>query len=185
MTEQQRAQRANIANLAITAMAILVALFGWAASEQRESALKAKTAASTYREAFALSNNAMVIVSVGDGERATVTEWSRGAEVLFGYSRSEMLGGNIDKIIPDDMREAHDVAFGNSIRRIKSDGRPFTHGDVQLIKCEAVMKSGKRIAVMITTRYVSDDAKGNKGAFIATVDPLSKVHEITVPTPEG
>jgi PAS domain S-box-containing protein len=64
-----------------------------------------------------------------------IIEWNRGAEHLFGYTKEEVIGENIDDLIvgPDRIEEAHGftnyVAKGNELEpvetvRLRKDGRP-------------------------------------------------------------
>ena len=40
-------------------------------------------------------------------DQGTITDWSEGAEQLFGYSGAEALGGNVDMIVPPDLKARH------------------------------------------------------------------------------
>ena len=54
--------------------------------------------------------------------------WNDRAEVIFGYSRHEVLGQSLDIIIPIEMRKAHWEAFNRAISegRTKSSGQAMT-----------------------------------------------------------
>ena len=54
--------------------------------------------------------------------------WNRGAEVIFGYAAAEILGRDLDVIIPEPFREAHWAGFHRAMETglIKHNGRTLT-----------------------------------------------------------
>lgn len=174
MTEHEMISRQRWAIRLLAAMAVIVATTGYFASELKESAIRAEAKADAYRDTIAMSSTAVVVV----GSDSKVTDWSHGASDIFGYTRDEMIGNNLEKIIPVDMRPKHREAIARALAREKSDPQ---RRRVQVIKCVGLTKSGNRVPVMITTRMVRDDVGGGV-VFSATVDRLSSVRELTIPT---
>lgn len=76
-----------------------------------------------------------------------VTNWNRGAEVLFGYSAAEMIGHPIVNLIPADEIESTSRNF-ESVRRGQN---PLTFESVRLCK------NNKRIHVSVTLSPVKDE----------------------------
>jgi PAS domain S-box-containing protein len=57
------------------------------------------------RASGVLFNSADAIISIDEGRR--IVEWNRGAEAIFGYSRTEALAMKLDQLLPERYRAAH------------------------------------------------------------------------------
>ncbi|MBS0580041.1 MAG: PAS domain S-box protein [Proteobacteria bacterium] len=77
---------------------------------------------------------------VGKTLEGIVTSWNRGAERLFGYSASEVIGSSILLIIPPERRDEEAMILARLCR-----GERIEH-----FETERVAKSGERIAVSLT-----------------------------------
>ncbi len=76
-----------------------------------------------------------------------ITSWNRGAEQLFGYSASEMIGSNVLKLFPPDLHgEERDI-----MRRIHRGERVEPYDTVR------VNKAGKRLDISLTVSPLFDD----------------------------
>jgi PAS domain S-box-containing protein len=53
-----------------------------------------------------------IIIADADG---TITSWSGGAEVLFGYSAAAAVGQNLDLIVPEALRTRHWAGFQRAV----------------------------------------------------------------------
>ena len=94
---------------------------------------------------------------VGHAPDGTITNWNRGAELIFGYTEGEALGKNFSLMIPEN--RAADVAhILDTVRR----GEPVQQFDV-----EQVRRDGKRIDVSLTISPVWD-AEGKLIALSTT-----------------
>jgi PAS domain S-box-containing protein len=83
-----------------------------------------------------------------------VGAWNGAAERLFGYSKSEAIGQNLDLIIPTTLRVAHWKGFRLAMARgaTQHDGRPTV--------TRAVTRSGEKIYVEMSFAVVlSPDGK--------------------------
>jgi PAS domain S-box-containing protein len=87
-----------------------------------------------------------IISSTLDG---TVTSWNPGAETLFGFSATEMIGRPMHQIIPPELVAEEDM----NLLRLRA-GQAVHRETVRLTK------SGRRVAVSITCSAVKD-ASGN------------------------
>ncbi|MFN3536252.1 MAG: ATP-binding protein [Brevundimonas sp.] len=88
-------------------------------------------------------------------ENGRIVGWSDGAETLFGLSRAETLGRNVEVIIPEDMRTAHGVGMARwreqggarlgrrlELTAVRHDGRPI---DIELWMSVSHQQDGARI----------------------------------------
>ncbi|HEV7403097.1 MAG TPA: PAS domain S-box protein, partial [Chthoniobacteraceae bacterium] len=83
---------------------------------------------------------------VGKDLEGCVTSWNAGAERMFGYTASEMLGAQITRIIPLDRRDDETKILA----RIKR-GERIEHFETQRLR-----KDGKLIEVSVTVSPVKD-----------------------------
>jgi PAS domain S-box-containing protein len=70
--------------------------------------------------------------------------WNAGAEAIFGYTASEVLGQSLELIIPERLREQH----RNGFHRVMATG--VTRYDRQLLAVPATRKDGARISLEFT-----------------------------------
>jgi len=83
---------------------------------------------------------------VGKDLNSIVTSWNAGAERIFGYSASEMIGTSIMRLIPSDHQGEEDMILG----RIRSGVR------VDPIETIRVGKDGRLLDVSITVSPIKD-----------------------------
>ncbi len=85
--------------------------------------------------------------------------WNRSAEALFGYSAAEVLGGNLDVIIPERLRSAHWDGFHRAVEtgQAKYVGRVLT--------TRSVHKNGTKLYVDLSFGLVRDQAGAVAGAL--------------------
>jgi PAS domain S-box-containing protein len=97
-----------------------------------------------------------IIVTDRDG---AIRVWNRGAETIFGYAASEVLGANLDVIIPERLRAAHWAGFEKAIQtgETKYSGRVLT--------TRSVHKDGSRLYVDLSFGLVRDAGGAVTGVF--------------------
>lgn len=99
-----------------------------------------------------------------------IIRWNRAATALFGYPAAEALGQNVELIIPEHLRAAHQNGFDAAMTKgaLKLQGRPTL--------TRAQHKSGRRLYVEMTFAIVKDDA-GNQvlGAVAMARDVTDRV----------
>ncbi len=78
-----------------------------------------------------------------------VTSWNRGAEAIFGYSASEMIGKPVSIIVPADLRETHEL------KHLRERFR--AQGVLRNYQTERITKDGRRIQVIFTRTAIRDD----------------------------
>jgi PAS domain S-box-containing protein len=78
--------------------------------------------------------------------------WNNRAEVIFGYASTEVIGGSLDVIIPERLRDAHWRGFHKAITTgiAKYVGRTLT--------TRAVHKNGSKLYVDLSFALIRDQA---------------------------
>ncbi len=93
-------------------------------------------------------------------------------ERLFGYSREELLGKNLDMLLPEAYRERHHHD------RVKFFQVPEQRGMLAKPRLEGLRKDGSLIPLDITTSILEDVAEGQQAvAFIRDVSPWRKLED--------
>jgi PAS domain S-box-containing protein len=82
--------------------------------------------------------DAIVYADVG----GMIRFWNRGAERVFGFSASEVLGKSLDMIIPQNMRQRHWDAYLQTTRTGKT-----RYGAGQVLAVSALRKDGTRVPI--------------------------------------
>jgi PAS domain S-box-containing protein len=84
---------------------------------------------------------------IGKDLRGMITNWNKGAELVFGYTAAEVLGKSIMLLIPNDRKNEEDFIIG----RIRK-GESVAHFDSQ-----RRTKNGRLIDVSITASPIKDE----------------------------
>ncbi len=90
--------------------------------------------------------------------------WNRGAETVFGYSAAEILGHNLDVIIPEQLRSAHWEGFRRAI-----DTGQTKYGN-RVLTTRSVHKNGARLYLDMSFGLVSDATGAVLGALAVARD---------------
>jgi PAS domain S-box-containing protein len=94
-----------------------------------------------------------------------VTSWNKGAESIFGYLASEMIGQPVDILVPLELQEA---------RELESIARKFRAlGAVRSHQTERITKEGRRIQVIFTRTAIKDDSGKVVGSSSVVKDVTS------------
>lgn len=94
-------------------------------------------------EAIVESSDDAIITKDLDG---TITSWNTAASRMFGYTRQEMVGQSILKLIPPELRQDEDVI----LKRL-TEGQRIEH-----FETIRVSKNGERINVSLTVSPIKD-----------------------------
>lgn len=98
-------------------------------------------------------NNLAAIVESSDDAISSetlegmITSWNAGAEKIYGYSASEMIGQHVSTLAPDDLKEEV-TGIREQIRR----GENLDH-----LETERVTRDGRRIYVSLTISPIKDE----------------------------
>ena len=82
--------------------------------------------------------DAIVYADVG----GMIRFWNRGAERIFGFSASEVLGKSLDMIIPESMRKRHWDAYLETTRTGNT-----RYGAGEVLAVQALRKDGTRVSI--------------------------------------
>jgi len=77
--------------------------------------------------------------------------WNRGAEQMFGYAESEVLGQSLDLIIPENLRGRH---WDGYFRVMESGESRYS---TEMLSAPALRKDGSRISTEFSMVMVKDD----------------------------
>ena len=94
----------------------------------------------------------------------TILGWTAAAEVLFGYSRNQAIGQNLDLIIPERLRAAHWTGFNRAMARGMTQ-----HGSRATVT-RSLTRTGEVIYVEMSFAVVTDHARKALGAVAVARD---------------
>lgn len=94
-----------------------------------------------------------------------VTSWNKGAEHIFGYLASEMIGKSVSIIVPHELHEARELE--QISHKFKSLGAVRSH------QTERITKDGRRIQVIFTRTAIRDDSGQVVGSSSVVKDVTS------------
>jgi PAS domain S-box-containing protein len=104
-----------------------------------------------------------------DGE---ISSWNRGAERLFGYPPSDVLGRNIDDVLEArDGLDTHALAGGSEAATRRWDG---SSGGVPNFDLEVRTRSGDRIWVNVST-IVFDNRRTGRRLFVRLAHDIAQI----------
>jgi PAS domain S-box-containing protein len=101
----------------------------------------------------------------------TIERWNQACVALFGFSKSEALGQNLDLIIPERLREAHWRGFEAAV----SSGSTRLHGKATLTR--AVHKDGRKLYVEMSFALVRDERGAVCGSVAVARDVTLRVEQ--------
>ena len=119
-----------------------------------------KTDATLFETLVSQAPDAMIFAD-RDG---TIRVWNGSAEAIFGYSADEVIGGSLDVIIPERLRDAHWQGFRKAI----DTGQPKYLGKV--LTTRAVHKDGSKVYVDLSFALVRDQAGDVTGSLAIARD---------------
>jgi PAS domain S-box-containing protein len=99
--------------------------------------------------------------------------WNRGAARIFGFAESEVLGGSLDIIIPEGLRERHWQGYRATMHTGQS-----RYGDGHILSVPALRKDGARISVEFTIVPFTDDSGQIIGIAAIMRDATARFEEL-------
>ncbi len=97
-----------------------------------------------------------------------ITLWNSGAERLFGYSASEMLGQTMDVIIPEAQRKRHWDGYHQVMRT------GVTKYGTQLLRVPAIRRDGSRFSIAFTVGLLTSNGGAVEGIFAIVRDDTER-----------
>ena len=113
------------------------------------------------------SQDALIVID----RLSIVTTWNDSAVKIFGYTKKEMIGNSIEKIIPHKFRELHHVG----VDRVSSNGKQNLLGK-GAIEIEALHKNGNIIPIDLALNTFT---LNGKIFFSANIRDISERKELT------
>ena len=109
---------------------------------------------------------AKLVESIGDAvvisdAQGIIIYWNPAAERIFGFSKTEALGSNMDFIIPERLRHRHNEGYEHSMQTGTT-----RYGD-KLLTVPALHKSGKPLSIAFTVSMIFDE--NDKAVAVAAV----------------
>jgi PAS domain S-box-containing protein len=92
-------------------------------------------------------------VIVADAAGA-IRYWNAASERMFGYSREEAIGGSLDLIIPEKLRDRHWEGYW----RVMATGQTAYAG--RMLAVPALRADGSRISIEFTVTLIPDPSGG-------------------------
>jgi PAS domain S-box-containing protein len=105
------------------------------------------------------------------GPDGAIRLWNRGAEVIFGHLAADVLGNNLDIIIPERLRTAHWEAFDRAL-----ESGHTKNGD-RVLTTRSVKKDGSKIYVDLSFGLVKDRSGEVLGAYAIGRDCTKRYEE--------
>lgn len=128
--------------------AVTWAALEWVLRRVAEEAERESAAQSRDRQLAAITANSSDAILLLDND-GIIQSWNRGAELIFGYSASEVIGKHFGFLLPQALRESGEV---NHI-----EGEMATHGSLHDYVTQRVAKDGHTILVELTRTLLRDE----------------------------
>jgi len=114
-----------------------------------------------YDQLIAKAGEAVIIA----GNDGTILEWNESATRIFGWSREQAMGENIDMLIPDNQKDEHWEGYD---KVLESGTTKFSGG--ALLSVSALKSDGSRLGVAFSITPLVEDGKVT--AIAAIVRPV-------------
>lgn len=139
---------------------------GWWHHEKHSSMNKITNA---YWSLMESSSTAFTLVD----QNGIVNAWASGSEELFGIKRGDIIGKNIDVIIPDNMKELHHLGMAQG-KLDSKNAKP--RKSVFVIECDAIGIDGI-FPACVTVRAINDPRIGGV-RYLAMINRQSDVRQL-------
>jgi two-component system NtrC family sensor kinase len=128
-------------------------------------ALKEKMSQQEEYLSVILQNSVDAIVFIDNNNQVKV--WNRGAELIFGYTTEEMIGGRFRRLIPPEIDAEREL--GHIMEAV------YEKGHIKNYQTQRMTKSGKRITVNISRTLIRDKDGQPIGSTAIIKDVTDKV----------
>jgi PAS domain S-box-containing protein len=106
-------------------------------------------------------------VIVADAHEKIVL-WNAAATRIFGYSEEEVLGNNLDLIVPDRQRQKHNEGYSKSMET------GTTRYGTSLLKVPAKHKDGRTLSIAFTVGMLFDEKHRANGVAAVIRDETER-----------
>jgi PAS domain S-box-containing protein len=133
------------------------------------------------RSDFLLTMAPLAIITCD--ERGNITRYNKTAEIIFGWTDKEMIGGPVDRLITTGYQKGHDLKMHEAVARLKSNPtRMGWESGKGLMAAKARTKSGEVIDIAIT---ISGTNIGGKIEFVAFIVSARDIKPALQEAPEA
>lgn len=114
-----------------------------------------------------LRDSADAIITIGLDD--CIISWNKGAESIYGYTEEEVLGKNIQMLVPQENVKSRELEFVR--HKLEKEGV------VRNYKAQRVTKSGRKIEVILTRTPIRNEAGEMVGssAIVKDITQLKKI----------
>ncbi len=134
---------------------------GWVQRRVAEEVERESAAQSRERQLAAITANSADAILLLDND-GTIQAWNRGAELIFGYGASEVLGKHFGFLVPQFLRESGEVEY---ITREMA-----AHGSIRDYVTQRIAKDGHMIVVELTRSVLRDESSQVIGSSVILRD---------------
>ena len=121
-------------------------------------------------EAILSANSDAIIAADKEG---VIVFWNPGAERIFGYASTDVIGRSLDIIIPARLRKRH---WDGYHRVMKSGKSRYGHGDILAVP--GIKKDGNQISIEFTITSMRDETNQLVGLIAILRDVTKRFEEI-------
>jgi PAS domain S-box-containing protein len=122
---------------------------------------------SALNEQLIASTGDAVIIASNDG---TILEWNEAAARIFGWTREQALGENIDMMIPDNQKDDHWAGYD----RVLESGET-KYADGNLLNVSGLKADGTRIGVAMSITPLKEGGSTTAiGVIVRPVRPPAR-----------
>jgi PAS domain S-box-containing protein len=121
-------------------------------------------------------DTAKLLDIIGDGvivtdARGHIVYWNPAATRIFGFTEDEARGQTLDLIVPERLRQRHNVGFAKSMET------GTTRYGNDLLKVPATHKSGRTLSIAFTVGMLFDQDKQVSGVAAVIRDETQRFQE--------
>ncbi|RZT21419.1 bifunctional diguanylate cyclase/phosphodiesterase [Fictibacillus sp. BK138] len=120
-----------------------------------------------FRSLIESANDAIIL----SDSRGTIISWNKGAECIFGFHKNEVLGKNLQIIIPEKYQEAHQKGMA----RYLATGEPKVMG--KTVELEGVRKDGSEFPIELSLASWKEDGNVFFSSIIRDISLRKKNEE--------
>ncbi|AZB44996.1 bifunctional diguanylate cyclase/phosphodiesterase [Bacillus sp. FJAT-42376] len=117
-----------------------------------------------FRSVFESANDAIILADA----KGLILSWNEGAERMFGYREADVTGRNLQVIIPDEYKEAHQ----KGMNRYLSTGEERVVG--KTVELEGLKKDGSRFPIELSLASWKEDNKVYFSSIIRDITERKK-----------
>ncbi len=120
-----------------------------------------------FRSVIESANDAIILAD----SKGIIISWNKGAQLIFGYQEKDVLGKNLQIIIPEKFREAHH----KGMKRFNSTGKPHVIG--KTVELFGLRKDGSEFPIELSLAAWLEDGETYFSSIIRDITERKKAEE--------